>query len=506
MAGEKERVTDSATAKQEAADDAKLIKEGDPAKTSYELFRDEIDSMQRSGVSEELRREYRVALKEALGKDEMDKVVIDFLNDEDSAGFKNKDGNFTAQKFGGLYIDEATDVERMLMPAISNRFDDFTAAHKHDSRSPYAGNADGITARDLEKLTADQQAKEDSVRFAKSNREAGYTSLLKEEFAIHFDKVDVENQAIFKNHDGRAGKAGIDSYLAEADAAEGPQKHRYPKEFVEKLRQLSDNWDTPEVKALTEGGKGRYITLDSIAQGSGFANAETYRQKQAEAKPEQEEEVVSAADSAESEPEVETSEMTLKYDGGAVERTFTFGADKKLAAFTETRDGKTSSYKVDPEHGEATNTETGEAFGRVHVDSVTGNVTIHETGKEEFMAKPDTPPEQEKEELTIESLTAASTQQAGQGYWQVAENVLEATQVAEESAEDTRAQNIILMRALQAQHRQQGGQLGQHKFIASQSDLAKLNENIDAYIEQNPSFAKYKESLHKRLALVEAAS
>jgi hypothetical protein len=514
MSGEKERVTDSKTAKVEAAEDAKLIKEGDPDKTSYQLFRDEIDSMQRSGVSEDLRKEYRVALKSALGEDEMNRVVIDFLNDKDSAEFKNKDGAFTTQKFGGLYVDEASDVDKLLMPAVMRRFDDFSAYDQRDSRSPYGGNSDGITARDLTKITAEQQEKDDNAKFAKANNEAGYTNLLKGEFTTHFDRVDVEGQAIFKGNDGKASKRGIDSYLREADAAEGPEKRRYPQEFVKTLRQLSDNWDSPEVQAMTVNGDGRYITLDSIARGCGYKNAETFRNQAEKAGSEQSDKVKSAFDSAKTE-KVETSEMTLKYEGGKVERTFTFGADKKMIGYSEKRDGVTTNFKVDPKFGDATNSETGAAAGRIHLDPISGKVTINEIGRQEYTEKPDAPPEQKTASPTetvaqtdtkIADLAAASTQQAGQGYWQVAEKVLEATKGAEENAEDFRAQNIVLMRALQMQHKQHGGQLAQHKFIANQSDLAKLNENIDAYIEQNPTFAKYKESLHKRLALVEAAS
>jgi len=514
MSGEQERVTDSKTAKVEAAEDAKLIKEGYPDKTSYQLFRDEIDSMQRSGVSEDLRKEYRVALKSALGEDEMNRVVIDFLNDKDSAQFKNKDGTFTTQKFGGLYVDEASDVDKLLIPAVMRRFDDFSVYDQHDSRSPYGGNSDGITARDLTKITAEQQEKDNNAKFAKANKEAGYTNLLKPEFTTHFDNVDIEGQAIFKDTDGRASKRGIDSYLREADEAKGPEKHRYPQEFVKTLRQLSDNWDSPEVQAMTVNGDGRYITLDSIATGCGFANAETYRQRVSQAGPEQTDKVKSAFDSAKTE-KVETGKMTLQYDGGKTERTYTFDAEKKLTAFTVTRDGKTTSYKVDPKFGDATDTETGAAAGRFHLDPISGKVTINEIGRQEYTEEPDAPPEQKtgsptetvaQTDTKIAALAAASTQQAGQGYWQVAEKVLEATKGAEENAEDFRAQNIVLMRALQMQHRQHGGQLGQHRFIANQSDLAKLNENIDAYIEQNPTFAKYKESLHKRLALVKAAS
>lgn len=496
MAGEKERVADSETAQNEAAEDAKLIKEGDPSKTSYQLFKDEVESMEREGVDEGLRREYRIALKKELG-DEMDRVVIDFLSDKDSDRLKSKDGTFTPQKFGGLYSDEASDLDRTILPEVMLRFDDLAAANKRDGQGGY-GNAVGITARDVDSFTAAQQKRDDMAKFAEANKEAGIGTLLDPKFALNWDKIDVENQ-IFKGRDGKASKQGIDDYLARADRAEGREKDRYPADFIDKLRKLSDDWDTPEIKALTEKGQGRLISLESIAKGLGYKSLDSYR----ESGPAVEKETASA--SAES----ETKTMTRKYEGGAVERAYTFDADKKLTAFTETRDGKTTSYKVEPEHGEATNTETGESFGRVHVDSITGNVTIHETGKDEVMVKPDAAPQQEtvlQKDLKIEDLSAAATQQAGQGYWQVAEKVLEATKNAETNPDDTRAQNIVLMRALQMQHRQQGGHLGQHKFIANQTDLAKLNENIDAYINENPSFAKYKESLHKRLQMVKAVS
>jgi hypothetical protein len=499
MAGEKERVTDTATAQKEAAEDAKLIKEGDSSKSSYQLFKDEVEAMERSGVDESVRRQYRSALKEQLGT-EMDRVVIDFLNSDDAADLKNKNGAFTLGQIGAMNNDDATDVQRALLPQVMLRFDDIAGTVRNDGQGRY-GSAPGISERDLEQYTANQDKRDELAGFAATNREDGYNTLLDRKFMLNWDAVDIRGNFIGNGKDGLTDRDAIEDYLNDANTAEGIDKDRYPAEFVEKMQQLYDNWDTPEVKAMTVGGRGDKISLDSIAKGLGYESLEDAREQQAEA-PEVEEET------AETE-EAETSEMTLKYEDGKVERTFTFDADQQMTAFSETRDGKTTSYKVDPEHGEATNAETGEAFGRVHVDRVTGNVTIHETDKEEVMVKPDTPPEQEtvaQTDLKIEDFSAAATQQAGQGYWQVAENVLEATKSAEESAEDTRAQNIVLMRALQMQHRQQGGGLSQHKFIANESDLAKLNANIDAYIEEHPSFAKYKESLHKRLAMVEAAS
>ena len=502
MAGEKERVTDTATAQKEAAEDAKLIKEGDSSKSSYQLFKDEVEAMERSGVDESVRRQYRSALKDELGS-EMDRVVIDFLNSEDAADLKNKNGAFTLGQIGAMNNDDATDVQRALLPQVMLRFDDIAGTVRNDGQGRY-GSAPGISERDLEQYTANQDKRDELAGFAATNKEDGYNTLLDRKFMLNWDAVDIRGNFIGNGKDGLTDRDAIEDYLNDANTAEGINKDRYPAEFVEKMQQLYDNWDTPEVKAMTVGGRGDKISLDSIAKGLGYESLEDAREQQEEA-PEVEEET-SETD------EAETSEVSVKYEDGKLERTFNFDAEKKLTSYSETRDGVTTNFKITDEFGNAVNAETGEKMGRIHVDPITGKTTIHAEGKDEVVETPDAPPEQEtvaqtteQTDFSIEDLSAASTQQAGQGYWQVAEKVLEATKT-EESAEDTRAQNIVLMRALQMQHRQQGGALGQHKFIANDTDLAKLNANIDAYIEQNPSFAKYKESLHKRLALVEAAS
>lgn len=503
MAGEKERVTDTATAQKEAAEDAKLIKDSDPA-TSYQAFKDEVESMERAGVDEGVRRAYRSALADELEGSTMNRLVIDFLNEEGNERFKNKDGVITLGKVGASNNDGASDLDRMMLPQVMMNFDDIAASRRRDGRGGY-GDAPGITAGDVEAYTAAQDKRDELAGFAASNKEDGYNALLDPKFILNWDRVDIRGNWIGSGRDGITDRDAIEDYLNDANTAEGIDKDRYPAEFVDKMQQLYDNWDTPEVKAMTIGGQGNKISLDSIAKGLGYESLEDARKQQAAA-PEVEEEAATETE------EAETSEVTVKYEDGKLERTFNFDAEKKLTGYSETRDGVTTNFEITDEFGNAVNAETGEKMGRIHVDPITGKTTIHAEGKDEVVETPDAPPEQEtvaqtaeQTDFSIEDLSAASTQQAGQGYWQVAEKVLEATKT-EESTEDTRAQNIVLMRALQMQHKQQGGALGQHKFIANESDLAKLNANIDAYIEQNPSFAKYKESLHKRLALVEAAS
>ncbi len=197
------------------------------------------------------------------------------------------------------------------------------------------------------------------------------------------------------------------------------------------------------------------------------------------------------------------SSVTLKY--GDVERTFTLNGKKQLTGYTEKKGNATSTFSVDPATGLAKNNESNEPAGNVSFDAATGKFTNNFKGENNKVTQmPDLPP-QRQGDLKNKALLEAATQHSGQGYWQVADEMLKKTKGADDKPEDSTAENIILMRALQLQHKQQGGQLGNHKFLSSQSDLAKLNENIDAYIQQHPSFAKYKEALHKRLAMVEAS-
>jgi hypothetical protein len=201
--------------------------------------------------------------------------------------------------------------------------------------------------------------------------------------------------------------------------------------------------------------------------------------------------------------ETEPTTITLKY--GEVERTYTLNANKQLTGYTEKKGNVVSKFSVNPDTGLVTNTATNESPGNVTFDATTGKLTNNFKGENSKVTEtPDAPPQAESD-IKNKALLSAAKQRSGQGYWQVAEEMLKATKGENDTAESTRAENIILMRALQLRHKEQRGNLREHIFVKSQSDLAKLNEDIETYVKQHPSFAKYKEALQKKLAKVEAS-
>lgn len=84
-------------------------------------------------------------------------------------------------------------------------------------------------------------------------------------------------------------------------------------------------------------------------------------------------------------------------------------------------------------------------------------------------------------EFQVSKLSALAKQQPTQGYWQVANKLIVACPMPEETALEASRQNIILMRALQGLHAIQGGKLGGHAFLPTQKDYDNLKVEIDKY-------------------------
>jgi hypothetical protein len=109
------------------------------------------------------------------------------------------------------------------------------------------------------------------------------------------------------------------------------------------------------------------------------------------------------------------------------------------------------------------------------------------------------------EEFKKSKLSVLAKQETMQGYWHVGAKLLKESPVEKESAQETSRQNIILMRALQQLHRQQGGKLGGHEFLASPKDFDNLKAEIDKYAQSRSERTRASaEALKKRLEKLKA--
>jgi phosphohistidine phosphatase SixA len=84
-------------------------------------------------------------------------------------------------------------------------------------------------------------------------------------------------------------------------------------------------------------------------------------------------------------------------------------------------------------------------------------------------------------EFPASKLSLLAKQEPTQGYWHVANKLIVACPMPEETALETSRQNVILMRALQGLHALQGGKLGGHAFLPTQKDYDNLKVEIDKY-------------------------
>jgi len=104
------------------------------------------------------------------------------------------------------------------------------------------------------------------------------------------------------------------------------------------------------------------------------------------------------------------------------------------------------------------------------------------------------------EDFRKTKISALAKQETMQGYWQVGAKLLKESPVEKESPQETSRQNIILMRALQQLHKQQGGKLGGHEFLATSKDYENLKTEIDKYAQSRSERTRASaEALKKRL-------
>ncbi|MBX9951538.1 MAG: hypothetical protein K2Y39_20375 [Candidatus Obscuribacterales bacterium] len=133
-----------------------------------------------------------------------------------------------------------------------------------------------------------------------------------------------------------------------------------------------------------------------------------------------------------------------------------------------------------------------------------------DTSQRERIVKDITKPEEKTpvqsiEEFKKSKLSVLAKQETMQGYWQVGAKLLKESPAEKETPQETSRQNIILMRALQNLHRQQGGKLGGHEFLASPKDFDSLKSEIDKYAQSRSERTRASaEALKKRLEKLRA--
>lgn len=573
MAGENERVKDNTSASTEAKNDADAIKKAGSPDESYKRFKQEIDDLEKNVTDKSLREQYRNELTKAMGSD-LNVMLVQYLKDPENGG-KLKDattGEITARSVDTKAVALATgkrdgsELDKLMLPELSISFDEIRNANKNDRGS---FNSENITSRDLDSFLSSHESNVKKKAAVESNKQSGYADVL----------LDPNNSRAFTDaeksfwsgEDGRMSQSNIDNFVAEAEKYQGPDKEGlYPAKFVEKLKQISANWNSEEVNTLKDANG--YLTRDSIASGSGYDSYADFLAKRQSAP--KSSEVVGK----------ESFELVTYNDSI---RTFKINEQKQLVSFTETKNGVTSEYKVD-DKGQVTdksgnlvgsganfNMETKQFSLNGNIESPKGddnknkvveNVTsnpikyqdservftvskdgkllsftekvgenkvdytvdekgnVREKGKDEIVrtnasldlktnqftfemggkkieSAPITSeqPLQAKNADEKRALYTVSTQKSGQGYWQVAENMLANSlpKGKDENSQDLQAQKVVLMRALQKQVAIKD--LGNHQFIKDEQSVTKLIASVEEYAKANPQFKKTADKLVAKL-------
>jgi len=573
MAGENERVKDIASATTEAKNDADAIKSAGSPEESYKRFKQEIDDLEKNVTDKSLREQYRNELTKSMDS-ELNVMLVQYLKDAETGG-KLKDattGDITARSIDTRAVALATgkrdgsELDKLMLPELSIAFDDIRNANKYDRGS---FNSDNITSQDLDSFLSTYESNVKKKAAVESNKQSGYADVL----------LDPNNSRAFTDaeetfwsgKDGRMSQSNIDSFVAEAENYQGPDKEGlYPAKFVEKLKQISANWDSAEVNTLKDANG--YLTRDSIALGSGYESyADFLAKRQAVTKPS---EVVGK----------DTFELVAYNDSI---RTFKINEQKHLVSFTETKNGVTNEFKVDDKgqvtdqsgklvgNGANFNLETkqfslngkvespkGDDTQNKAVENVTSNAikyqdaervftvskdkrlmsftekvgdnkveytvdekgNVREKGKDEIVRtnaalnvetnvftfdkdgkKVESAPVSVEPSLQAKNaneksaLYSVSTQKSGQGYWQIAENMLANSlpKANDETPQEVQAQKVVLMRALQKQVAIKD--LGNHQFVKDEESVTKLIASVEEYAKTNPQFKKSADKLVAKL-------
>lgn len=573
MAGENERVKDIASATTEAKNDADAIKSAGSPEESYKRFKQEIDDLEKNITDKSLREQYRNELAKSMDSD-LNVMLVQYLKDSETGG-KLRDtttGEITARSIDTRAVALATgkrdgsELDKLMLPELSIAFDDIRNANKYDRGS---FNSDNITSQDLDSFLSTYESNVKKKAAVESNKQSGYADVL----------LDPNNSRAFTDaeksfwsgEDGRMSQSNIDSFVAEAERYQGPDKEGlYPSKFVEKLKQISANWNSAEVNTLKD--ENGYLTRDSIALGSGFESyADFLAKRQAVTKPS---EVVGK----------DTFELVAYNDSI---RTFKINEQKHLVSFTETKNGVTNEFKVDDKgqvtdqsgklvgNGANFNLETkqfslngkiespkGDDTQKEAIENVTSNPikyqdaervftvskdkklmsftekvgdnkveytvdekgNVREKGKDEIVRtnaalnvetnvftfekdgkKVESAPVSVEPSLQAKNadeksaLYSVSTQKSGQGYWQIAENMLANSlpKANDETPQDVQAQKVVLMRALQKQVSIKD--LGNHQFVKDEESVTKLIASVEEYAKANPQFKKSADKLVAKL-------
>lgn len=204
-------------------------------------------------------------------------------------------------------------------------------------------------------------------------------------------------------------------------------------------------------------------------------------------------------------PKKASAPMTIKYDGN-IERTVEI-KDGKLSAYTQIENGKTSKYTVNPESGIVTDVtdpnkpqvQTWRAGLSRNGDFVSTKSGQLVTEKALSLEKPAT-----EEKSTKTGFFENATQHTQQGYWQVAEKMI---QNGDDKLKVSPTENTILMRALQRMHKKHPKEnLGGYKFVKNQNDMKELEDEINAYSNGKPAFKTAAPELIKKLSTMAQSS
>lgn len=425
------------TAQREANWDAHQIQAASTSSAAYEIFRTEINDIDKNVKDANLRTAYQENLVKALGPD-MNTMMIEYLNDPKGGAALKKNGQVSKLSIAEkqAQCDSLSTVDKMMLPQLNLNFDRMKDGDLKDG--PKKKNSEDITDRDLNALRNRTSNEKFMADATKPNRFGGMAdSLIDPSRSNIFDKMD---NSWFSGKDGKISKDGVKDFLKDASKYDKPDRDaKFPPDMLQKMQFIKDNWDSPQVKLMREDNGNGNLTRDSIARGCG-------------------------------------------YPGGYQE-------------FLQKTTPESRERGRNPVWGQAVGAELSAGVHNVEHSKLGAELRgeIHESGHAKLLAEREL-------EFKRTKLSQLAKQESTQGYWQVADKLLKASPIEGEAALETSRQNVILMRALQKLHAQQGGKLGGHEFLASEQHYKDLNTQIDAYACNHSQKTKDSaETLKKRL-------
>lgn len=474
------------TARNEASLDASKIQAASSPGQSYEIFRQEVLDIDRRVKDESLRSAYQDSLVKTLGQQEINVLLLEYLKDQSGGAGLRQNGRISRESVAGKLASSAkpgglTPVDKVLLPQLNLSFDSMSKADLKDDRKKK--NSPDITDEDLRAISS-RQASERLVRPAsEANRKENFAqSILDPRRSEIFDKLETIN-FLHGDKDGRVSKDNIKDFLNKArNYTKVDKDQQYPPDMLEKLKLIYDNWDTPQIKLMREKNGTGNMTRDSIAIGCGHPGGYAeFAQKHEASKPAPSfDDALKTLETYEKKFE-NLNKHKVKY--ADCQRTFWLNEDGQLVRYTKVSNDSMSIYDVLPngdvhENGSlvARNATFDPKSGALKYRDLQGN-TVSPTPLEYGQSN-----KEQQQEFRRTKLSSLAKQETTQGYWQVAAKLIAASPVENEQPAETARQNVILMRALQALHRQQENRkLAGHEFLTTPRDFEILTKEINNY-------------------------